>query len=537
MRVGFVRNVGLACLAVAALGLTACNDDPISEDPDQTSRISTNPSEMVIPAGRSGQLAARALNETGEPTFAEFADPVVTPQCVTLQPDPAAAVPIQPPGLFLVTAGNTLGTCTIELSSGGLSATVDAIVVADGVELTCPEQVRSSDTGTLTARLTSSTGETVTPFDQATDLEWATDDADVLAVDDAGGFEATLAGAATITGTWTGTEATGTAGRVTREATCTVAVVADVPASASFLIDDAAVTDLGVVDQTNPVVASEFTVAVFDAAGNFNTVPDEITGISVSSADPGIATATATRALLGEEVALTVEVTPVSGGTTTISGTVQTSEGALPFSATVRVVGIATIDAAGPASGLVGEIVTLDLTGLEDVHEVFIDGTQLDDIFVESRTANQIVFWMPFVGVGTHEIAVGREGALSDPFEFDLTSSGSADSPAFLDPGTAPLTALPLKKVAFQDADQVDHFYLIELAADATIVIDLDWDTGADLDILVTDAGVTAFECTDGATSAQPEQSTCELTAGQHQIWINDFDEAPATYVLEAAIQ
>ena len=74
-----------------------------------------------------------------------------------------------------------------------------------------------------------------------------------------------------------------------------------------------------------------------------------------------------------------------------------------------------------------------------------------------------------------------------------------------------------------------------------TIVIDLDWDDhSVDLDILVTDEGVTAFVCFDGATGAAPEVSTCEITAdGNYQLWINNYSGAahPTSYRLEAVVQ
>ena len=79
MRVGFVRNVGLAALGLAVAVTAACNDDPLSFDNDTTFDIYTNPSEMTVPAGVDVQLATRAINQGGEPTWAEVTQ-VIAPK-------------------------------------------------------------------------------------------------------------------------------------------------------------------------------------------------------------------------------------------------------------------------------------------------------------------------------------------------------------------------------------------------------------------------------------------------------------------------
>lgn len=438
MRVGFVRKAGLGAVLIAAAALGACNDDPISWDPNDTTDLFVNPTVMVVPAGREAKLASRAVNPGNEPTFAavEWAiDPTagcvdsgVNVGTVTVVDDPDA-LPIQPPGLFEVTGGTTMGQTCLVLTSGSASQTVKVNVVADGILiLTAPESIEFGTTAQLGAQLVSNTDppELVGPF-EITDATWSSDDEGVASVDENGLVTANAAGVATISACWSGTAGTG---------------------------------------------SSELGYEVCD------------------------------------EVAIEVVVPPPSA------------------------VAIA------PASGLVGEVITLNITGLLEPHAVFIDGLELNEIFVESRTENQIVFWYPFNGVGEHQITVGVPGVTSDPVTFELTSAGSADDPAYLDPGTAPLTGIPFKKVAYLDASVLDHFYLVEVGAPTTIVIDTDWDTEMDLDILVTDGAFTAFVCTDGATGAQPEQSVCALpAAGQYLIWINNYDETSGTYVLETAVE
>ncbi len=68
MRVGLVRNVGLSITALAVLGLGACDSNPVNFDVKNTVGVDANPTDMVIPAGRTGLLESRAVNQGGEPT-------------------------------------------------------------------------------------------------------------------------------------------------------------------------------------------------------------------------------------------------------------------------------------------------------------------------------------------------------------------------------------------------------------------------------------------------------------------------------------
>jgi len=426
MRVGFVRNVGLAALGLAVAVAAACNDDPLSFDKDTVFDIQANPSSMTVPAGVDVLLESRAVNQGGEPTWTEVTA-VIAPACATVEPDPDD-LEILPPGRFVVSGGTTVGNCTITLTSGGITKEVPVTNVAGSIAIVDPPEVIEFGTSVqLDAAILNSAEPPVpmTPFANS-DATWTSSDEVVATIDENGLVTAVGPGTTTITACWSGTDETGT-------------------------------SDIGYE------TCDEANIAVF-------------------AEQPEV-----------------VSITPISG--------------------------------------LVGEVVTIDYTsGLPD-NLVFIDGVELDPIFVESYTDTEIVFWWPYNGIDLHTVAVGWLVLPSEEVEFELTSDASADSPAYLDPGTAPLTSLPMKKVAYLQPTVLDHYYLIELAAPATIIIDLDWDSGSDLDILVVDEAFTAFECTDGATGAQPEQSVCALGAGGHLIWINDYDESSATYVLEAAIQ
>ena len=421
MRVGFVRNVGLAALGLAVAVTAACNDDPLSFDNDTTFDIVTNPSEMTVSAGVDVQLATHAINQGGEATWAEVTH-VVAPACVTVEDDTTRTV-IQPPGLFVVNGGTTVGFCTITLASGAITKDVGVSVVAGAILLIgAPELIEFGDVVALDAGIVSGAEppQPMSPF-ALSDAVWTSSDETVITIDENGVITGVGPGVSTITTCWTG------------------------PNDPGYEICDEA-------------------------------------NIGVFAEQPAISSIT-------------------------------------------------------PTSGLVGEIVTINYTSSLPANLVFLDGIEIDSLFVQSVTDTEIVIWWPYNGIDLHTVAVGWLVLPSETVDFELTSSGSADDPVYLDHTTAPLTALPLKKVAYLQPTVLDHYYLIELAAPATVVIDLDWDSGSDLDILVRDQAWTGYECTDGATGAQPEQSVCDLPAGGHIIWINDYDESSANYVLEAAIQ
>ena len=88
---------------------------------------------------------------------------------------------------------------------------------------------------------------------------------------------------------------------------------------------------------------------------------------------------------------------------------------------------------------------------------------------------------------------------------------------------------------------EVDHYYTFTTAATDTITFQLDWSSGADIDMYVCDAGCNTFEGGankfDAATGANPEIVTMILPAGSHNLYINVFDtlDTPA-YVYKVTI-
>lgn len=417
MRVGLVRNAGLGMVALIGLGLVGCDDDPTDFDTDETVKITTNPSVMVLPAGVTGLLSSRTENAGNEPTWEEITA-TVDASCgsgvITVDVAAAYEPSIQPPGQFDVTGGTTLGETCIQLSGGGQNATVEVTVVGDSLEITSPpanDQMVVFQTHQLSAVLLSDDGQPVSPFDPTTDLTWSSDDEGVLTVDQTGLVTAEAAGAATITATWT------------------------------------------------------------DA------------GVSVSATQ-------------------TITV----------------------------VVPAPTLTSADAASYEYGELVTLTGSGfIPGAHVIFVDGIEVSAVLEpEIVDATTATFRMPGASSpGSVAVTVGVAGETSDPLSVDRVNN--ATEPANDLPNPLVSVALPVDLFGFVDGTDTDDFYEFTLTEETTFSMFLDWDSGADLDLIITNAAISAFPCF-AASTAQPEEGSCTLGVGTWYLWINDYDGVPGTY-------
>ena len=550
MRVGLVRNVGLSITALAVLALGGCDSNPLSFNVKDTVGIQVNPSEMVVSAGRTADLESRAVNQGNEPTFdavSAAVDPVCGQGAIAVVPDPEA-LEIQPPGLFVVTGGAVLGQTCIVLTSGSNTAQVDVTVVADDIEITAPAEgtvYRAGDTGQVVAQLVDFDGNPVGPYAPEDAVFTSSDDAVAAFSDDLGNFDTSASGAATLTATWAGQAVNGTSGLgVVSSGEVAIEVIANVPASAEFDNGD----DFGAIAGGSTIGAE---VLVLDALGNQNTDETEITACAIASDVPAVATATCDL-VLGNSVNVIVEVTALTPGIANISGTVTTSTGAYAFGPAPVVVLAPSVTGISTATGFVGTEVTISGTGLAAAgfdSEVLIDGSSVSgDVaapgFVVSVTDTDVVILMPDLGNSNDafEVGISVGGVVAaETFTYTQLADAAEDEPANDNPATATPITFPLDKVGSFEGIEVDDFHLFSATAGQTIVIDLDWDDhSVDLDILVTDAAVSAFVCFDGATGAAPEVSTCEITAdGDYQLWINNYSGAdhPTSYRLKAEVQ
>ena len=362
-----------------------------------------------------------------------------------------------------------------------------------------------------------------------------------------GDFVTEASGPATLTVTWAGQAANGTSGLgVVSSSDIAIEVGANVPAGAALDNGD----DFGAIAGGAESAAE---VVVVDEFGNQNTRADEITACSVTSNDLAVATATC-DVVPGAEEAVNVIVTVTAAGTGTaeISGSVTTISGPLDFGPAPVVVLDPIVTGLSVETGFVGTAVTITGTGLAAegfATEVLIDGASVSgDVaapgFVQSVTDTEVVILMPDLGNANDAFEVGVSvGGVEagDTFTYTQLANAREDEPANDNPATATPITFPLDAVGSYEGIDVDDFHLFTTTGPATIVIDLDWDDhSVDLDILVTDEGVTAFVCFDGATGAAPEVSTCEIpAAGNYQLWLNNYSgpDHPTSYRVKAVVQ
>jgi hypothetical protein len=544
MRVGFVRNVGLAALGLAVAVTAACNDDPLSFDNDTTFDIVTNPSSMTVPAGGTSKLTSYAVNQGGEPTWADVV-PTLSNSCVGIEEDPDR-LEIQPPGLFVVFGNTSLCTGVITLTAAGITTEISVSVVASELVLACPDVIRSEDTGTIDASLFADDGVTpVEPFDQTTDLAWSSDDEAVVTVDQSGNYVGIESGSATITAVWTGTAATGTDGIATREADCAITVNASVPASAAF----ADIDTLGSVGAYEVDSIVELEVLVFDAEGNLTNRADEITGVTVTSSQPAIATATAEVVVDPADgtASVIVTATGLTGGQTLLSGFVQTTEGNLPYEGVYSVVapliGSITPDPAAPGDTITIMGESLGFNGLTT--EVFFNGYPATSVTVV--TVNELAVVPPLMGnAGVVDVQISVSGVTSPTATYTEVGIWNSDDtepenhawPATVNVGFPLNFTGTLGEETAPDVFDSNDWFLVTVPENGTMNITLDWDTDADVDILINDLSsapdftIPPIVCSDGGTLAKPETTVCTVTAGSYVIWLADFGPGVSSYTV-----
>lgn len=519
MRVGLVRNAALGMVALVGLGLAGCDDTPTDFESDETVAISANPSVMVLPAGITATLQSRTENQGRQPTWEEVSasvDGSCGPGAVSVDVAADFEPSIQPPGVFDVTGGTTLGETCIQLSGGGANATVEVTVVGDSLAITgAQDTLNLNESLDLGAELLADDGTAVGPFDDVADIVWTSDNEDVLTVDQNGVVTAVGVGGALITATWSDFG-------VTRTASVAIAVnaptleITNAP-SDSLLIFTSVDLDAELINPTDP--PADF--------GPF----DHTTDVTWSTSDDEVVTV--------DE--MTGEATAVGPGTATITAV---------WNGNATVTDAVDIDVDVPAPTLTSTDVasaealeTVTITGTDFIpgaHTVLINGALMDPFFeptVSSTTT--ATFLMPAGAAEDVSVTVGIPGVESNALDVSRTCGATFDDcasePANDDPGAAPPVSLPVSIAGIVSDPDPDDFFAITLAAETTFQIDLSW-TGpsGDLDLLVVDTGVTTAECGGvTATGNVPESGECTLPAGDYLIWVNSFDHEIGVYQLD----
>ncbi|MEN8145672.1 MAG: hypothetical protein ABFS14_12050 [Gemmatimonadota bacterium] len=557
-----MRKIGFTLVALGVVGLGGCNDDPLDFDEQTAIRISTNPSFMVVRTGDSVQMVANGINAGNEPTFQAVTATVATcggaGSISVIESDQQTS--IQPPQIYEVIGGAALGGACVVVQSGSITDTVNVVVVGGTLDVTsAPTEIVAGTGSTVVVQLTGVDGTPSTPFDPA-DVVWSSDTPGVLTVDAAGNITSPgLSGSATITATWTGTDATGTSNQgVSLVATAPVTVLPDVPVAAAFDTTMFGAIAAGGLNQVAVLVTDQFGNQVVDST--------QVLGITVVSDDPGVAAASdnfSPDAL----AALAVTATGVSAGVANISGTVSTSSGDFAIGPEAVFVLDPQITSLTPDNGgATGETVTIAGTGLSlagFATTVLADGKPLGVVTADSDI--QLTVGMAaFAATGAHEITVDVGGITSPGATWTANAAFDENEPG--NDFTAGAVALDFPfqiegvigpSEFFQAFGHYD-LYAITLAAPGTINVDLSWGSSAnDIDVYIWEVAfgepdgpfATAFDGVPGGpdgwscqfaggTVGANTESTgpCALPAGDYLVWIYDFGPGTEVYTVSGSL-
>lgn len=511
--------LGLVTGGLVVVG-PGCASDPTGSLVGGVAGLSTSFSYVQVTVADSVAVFAEAKDAQGNTLTA-------LPEVSSADPSIAAVVIADVPPLtqrrFYV-KGIAFGQTTITVSAGGLSTEVEVQTYAERIAITgLADTVRSGDVNTITLTALDKAGNPVANVP----ITVVTTDEDVLALNTTT-MEVTAieAGFASINASGPG-GATGTQG--TR-------VIPGPPASAAL-----SATDFGAVAAGG---TSTLELVVFDAAGNENHFADEVTGgVTVGSSDEGVATAASAIADTAEDGTrreIFVTATGVASGTANVAGSVVTTSGALPFAAvpvTVLDPRITTTALTSPPAGALSLLGSgFVSTGFET--RVLVDGLELANFTVVSN--GQIDVEMPTFGAGgDYDVVVEVGGVSSNAATWTQIGDfdEAATDPANDAPGTAPTIGATFRFDGATGSSDVQDFFEFTLTETTTLVIDLDWDTGKDFDVIVQAAatavpisppGFSVYNndvCGTGATSAKPEQAVCEdLAPGTYVVHVIDFD-------------
>ncbi|MFW6088930.1 MAG: Ig-like domain-containing protein, partial [Gemmatimonadota bacterium] len=464
MRVGLVRSVALGM--VALVGFAGCDDNPTDFDSSATTSITTNPSAMVVNAGTTALLDSRTINAGDEPTWEEISaavdgscghSDISVATAATFEPS------IQPPGQFDVTAGSTLGASCVALSGGGATDTVDVTVVGDSVAMTAPDTLNLNESTQLGVDLLGADGSSLSPFDPATDIVWASDNEDALTVDADGLLTAAGIGNAVISATWTGSGVTRTSEIPIAVNSPTLEIVDSSTGEAyedSLLVLTSVDLDANLINPTDP--PAEFgpfdQMMVTWETSDADIVSVDADGVATAEG-PGTATITATwtgNETVQAEVDIPVDVPAPSVTSTDI------------------------------ASGEALETVTITGTDfIPGAHTVLVDGELVSDFYSPTVTSTTTATVdIPGGAAADLDISVGIPGVDSNSLTVSRVC-GTVDESCATEPdndetdGAPDLGALPVSFAGYVDGADLDLLELT-LASETTFTIDLAWTGDSD---------------------------------------------------------
>lgn len=521
--------------AVSALAVVSCASDPTGDLSGGVAGVEASVSYLQVTVGDSVAVVAQTRDAQGNAL-------TTLPDVTSLDPSIATVVladqaPLAQRRFFV--KGVTFGQAQIEVVAGDHSDTIDIQTWPDVIDIRgVAAGLRSGDVATATLTGLDAAGNDVVGV---TPMTLVTDDSTVLAVDAATNtVTARNSGIATLTAIGP----VNPVGDTVAQGTFTVRVVANVPASVE--LSDTTFGGLAAGQSRT------LELLVLDQFGNQNLDSSEVLGASVNSSQPGVATvalAVEDTAANGTERHIFVTVTGVASGSTSISGTVTTTQGVLALGATPAAVLNPLITLGSPSSAP-GAMVTINGTGLASSGFetlVLVDGAVAAN--VTSVSATSVSVQMPTLVAGTYDLEITVGGVVSNTDTWtqvgNFAEGGTEPND---DPGQeAPISSsFEFSGTANEATDFSDLFRFTVTGDDFVLDLELVWGDGNDLDVLVypigaQDPGDYSDEDTCGlglSSLANPESGECTLgAAGVYTLEILHYGTGPTTYTVRGTIR
>ena len=534
-----------------ALAVLACSGDPTGNESTPTV-IQVNPDPVFVTQGDSQPVIVQVLDEDGNVLQAEVTTSNVG-SGITVRPDPTyqqvtTGNPINRGARFFV-SGVTLAHSSFTVNSLGLTQEVEVTSVPGELDAEITDSLPDlGDTVSITAPAgTFFTDSSVLTFNGAEPVVTALDATTITFIP-----FANIDGPASVS-------------NVGVESNADVVFALTTP----FRVKTDSIVDLGTnVSNAAPALGDPISLtlpaglrvipeSLHQSGVGADTLPRglSIAGVGVQPRDITVSADSGTITFVPPPSADSVVVVPgvIPQRLATCCGGAPNYPLTLPTSAKIVTPVIdsipATLSSSTPAAN---EEVTLTVTDasftLDPAATVAIGAAPATII---GRTANSLTF-VPTPGTAPAEGAVTVAGVQEDDVDVTLPSQGGLMTVGALTPlagtnreATAPTLALPgagetkilfdLPDIPAGFGDPVadlaggggSAFYKINVPSAGDYTITLDWDIGTDLDVFVCDDPIDSVGLSNcdfaAATGDHPESATYTLTAGVHNIVINDF--------------
>ena len=195
-----VRGVGraLAGLALVLGTVTACDDNPLSEDRDEAAYFRLNPSSVAVNAGGEVLVDAVLVNKFG----GGLNQAVTGTPCdnkITAVPDSARSV-FEFPERFRIRGSNAIGNSCLIVTGGGISDTIAVRVVPDTLVIVGVDTLASGVVEVAQVQFLNEQGQPTTGLGPS-NVTFASGNTTIATIDSTGSISPRAPGTTTVTAT------------------------------------------------------------------------------------------------------------------------------------------------------------------------------------------------------------------------------------------------------------------------------------------------------------------------------------------------